>query len=131
MRVALIGAGYFGQFHIDAWKRAEGADLAAIVDPDLSKAEAAGVPGFADALEMVETVQPDIIDIASPPPTSRSRSAERRWPQASSNSGSEEYEHANTSSKSVRCNDGGRNKENECDDAQDSARKQHFGTDQS
>ena len=41
MKVALIGAGYFGQFHIDAWRRAEGATLAAIVDPDLSKAEAA------------------------------------------------------------------------------------------
>ncbi|MEO1612445.1 MAG: Gfo/Idh/MocA family oxidoreductase [Pseudomonadota bacterium] len=68
MKVALIGAGYFGQFHIDAWKRAEGATLAAIVDPDPSKA-AAGVPGFADAMAMVEAIQPDIVDIASPPPT--------------------------------------------------------------
>ncbi|MEL7466413.1 MAG: Gfo/Idh/MocA family oxidoreductase [Pseudomonadota bacterium] len=69
MKVALIGAGYFGQFHIDAWTRAEGATLAAIVDPDLSRAEAAGVPGYADAMDMMDAVQPDIIDIASPPPT--------------------------------------------------------------
>lgn len=69
MKIALIGAGYFGQFHIDAWMRAEGATLAAIVDPDPSKAEAAGVPGFADAMEMVAAIQPDIVDIASPPPT--------------------------------------------------------------
>ena len=68
MRVALIGAGYFGQFHIDAWRRMEGAELVALVDPDTSKA-VEGVPHFADAVEMAEVIKPDIIDIASPPTT--------------------------------------------------------------
>lgn len=68
MRVALIGAGYFGQFHIDAWQRIEGAELVALVDRDPSKA-VKGVPHFTDAVEMVEAVKPDIIDIASPPTT--------------------------------------------------------------
>ena len=69
MKVALIGAGYFGQYHIDAWKRIEGAELVAIVDPDPAKAEVAGAPGYADAVEMAEALRPDVIDIASPPPT--------------------------------------------------------------
>ena len=69
MRVALIGAGYFGQFHIDAWRRADGAELVAIVEHDEAKAAVAGVPVFADAVEMAEALRPDIIDIASPPPT--------------------------------------------------------------
>ena len=68
MRVALIGAGYFGQFHIDAWNRLEGAELVALVDQDPSKA-VDGVPHFTDAVEMVNEVRPDIIDIASPPTT--------------------------------------------------------------
>jgi predicted dehydrogenase len=69
MRVALIGAGYFGQFHIDAWQRAEGVELVAIVEHDATKASAAGVPVYADAAKMVAAVKPDIIDIASPPTT--------------------------------------------------------------
>lgn len=68
MRVALIGAGYFGQFHIDAWQRMEGAELVALVDQDPSKA-IDGVPHFTDAVEMAEEIKPDIIDIASPPAT--------------------------------------------------------------
>ena len=68
MKVALIGAGYFGQFHVDAWRRIEGAELAALVDRDPSKA-VEGVPHFADAVEMVGAIRPDIIDIASPPAT--------------------------------------------------------------
>ena len=68
MRVALIGAGYFGQFHIDAWQRMEGAELAALVDPDPSKASD-GVPHFTDAVEMAKAIRPDIIDIAAPPST--------------------------------------------------------------
>lgn len=68
MRVALIGAGYFGQFHIDAWRRMEGAELVVLVDRDASKA-VEGVPHFTDAVEMAEALKPDIIDIASPPIT--------------------------------------------------------------
>lgn len=69
MKVALIGAGYFGQFHIDAWTRIEGATLVAIVDPGLADETVAGVPVFADPVDMTEATAPDVIDIASPPPT--------------------------------------------------------------
>lgn len=67
MKVALIGAGYFGRFHADAWARAEGAELIAIVDRDTGKAEGLGAPVFADAVEMAKALSPDIIDIAAPP----------------------------------------------------------------
>lgn len=40
MKVALIGCGYFAQFHRDAWSRLP-VQLAAICDRDRAKAEAA------------------------------------------------------------------------------------------
>ncbi|MEO0360579.1 MAG: Gfo/Idh/MocA family oxidoreductase [Pseudomonadota bacterium] len=69
MKVALIGAGYFGKFHIDAWSRAPGVEFAAVVERDPDRAADAGVPVFADAVEMAEAIRPDVVDIASPPPT--------------------------------------------------------------
>ncbi|QIE56864.1 Gfo/Idh/MocA family oxidoreductase [Pikeienuella piscinae] len=67
MRVALVGAGYFGRFHADAWARIEGAELVAVVDSDSTTAEGLGAPVFADAVEMARALTPDIIDIAVPP----------------------------------------------------------------
>ncbi len=71
MRVAVIGAGYFAQFHHDAWNRLPGAELVAIADQDGGRAgEAAakyGVPAFADIDEMLEKTSPDLVDIATPP----------------------------------------------------------------
>lgn len=67
MKAALIGAGYFGGFHANAWKRIEGVEFAAVVDRDETKAAAFGVPVFADAVDMAKAISPDIIDIAAPP----------------------------------------------------------------
>lgn len=67
MRVAVVGAGYFGQFHLDAWARMEGADLVAVAERDAAKADGAGVPVYAEAAEMARAERPDIIDIAAPP----------------------------------------------------------------
>ena len=69
LRVSCIGAGYFSQFHYDAWKRMAGVDLVAAVDADLEKATATGVPAFTDSTQMLEEVKPDIVDIITPPPT--------------------------------------------------------------
>ena len=71
MRVALIGAGYFGQFHIDAWTRMEGAELVAIVERDPGKVSDVGVAIYDDAAAMATAVKPDIIDIAAPPSAHR------------------------------------------------------------
>lgn len=74
LRIATIGAGYFSQFHHDAWTRIAGAALVAVCDSDRDKAA-----GFAkrfaiprvhtDAATMLDAERPDLVDIASPPPS--------------------------------------------------------------
>ena len=71
--VAVVGAGYFGQFHLDAWGRMEDVALAGLCERDPGRAEEmrAAYPGlrcFDDAVAMVEAVRPDIVDITAPPP---------------------------------------------------------------
>jgi len=73
MRIALIGCGYFAQFHRDAWSRLP-VELVAICDADRAKAEAfaSGAPAariFTDAAEMLDTMRPDAVDIVTPPAT--------------------------------------------------------------
>ncbi len=73
-RVAVIGGGYFGRFHLDAWSRMSGVTCEAVADlnPDTAKA-AAEEFGFGswytDAETMLAGVRPDIIDITTPPHT--------------------------------------------------------------
>ncbi len=74
LTVAVVGAGYFARYHHDAWNRLGEARLVAICDQDLSKAnDAASLVGnprvFDDVATMLETVKPDIVDIATPPTT--------------------------------------------------------------
>lgn len=66
-RVGCIGAGYFSQYHYDAWRRIEGAEPVAAVDRDLARAQATGLQGFDSATEMLAEVKPDIVDIITPP----------------------------------------------------------------
>ncbi len=71
LRVAGIGAGYFSRFHYDAWARLDGVEVAGVTDLDLRKAEAMaaefGGAAFEDAAEMLDSVEPDLVDIATPP----------------------------------------------------------------
>lgn len=72
--VAQVGAGYFAQFHAQAWTRIDGVALTGICDADETKARAmaAGVGGpatFADAAAMLDALKPDLLDIATPPAT--------------------------------------------------------------
>ena len=62
IRVAVIGAGYFGQFHYDAWSRIPEVELAGIcvLDAETAReaAESYGKPGaplpvFTDPAEMM------------------------------------------------------------------------------
>lgn len=67
-----VGAGYFSQFHYDAWSRIEGVQLAAVCDLDRSRAQAVcqqfGVErAYTQIEEMLVTEQPDFIDIITPP----------------------------------------------------------------
>lgn len=72
LRIATIGAGYFSQFHHDAWSRIDGVSLAAVCDVDREKAESFAkkfvIPRvYTDAAEMLDAERPDLVDIISPP----------------------------------------------------------------
>ncbi|MCZ6853939.1 MAG: Gfo/Idh/MocA family oxidoreductase, partial [Gammaproteobacteria bacterium] len=67
-----VGAGYFSQFHFDAWSRLEDVHLSAICDLEYNKAENAakqyGVGNcYTDFVEMLDTEKPDFVDIISRP----------------------------------------------------------------
>jgi predicted dehydrogenase len=67
-----IGAGYFSQFHFDAWSRLDDVELAAICDLDREKAEQAahrhGVRKcYHDFEEMLDAEAPDFVDIITRP----------------------------------------------------------------
>ncbi|MDO6518251.1 Gfo/Idh/MocA family protein [Zobellia uliginosa] len=69
-----IGAGYFSQFHFDAWQRIPNVEIAAICDQQLAKAQTVcDTYGFKEAYDdvatMFETEKPDFVDIITPPET--------------------------------------------------------------
>ena len=67
-RVACVGAGYFAQFHFDAWQRSPQAELVAVADKDKDKAQAAcKTAAFTGLADMLAATQPDILDIILPP----------------------------------------------------------------
>ena len=72
LKVAGIGAGYFAQYHYDAWQRIGEIRLEAVCDLDASRAQSTaerhGIPTvFTDVDAMIREIQPDILDIITPP----------------------------------------------------------------
>lgn len=67
-----VGAGYFSQFHFDAWSRMKDVELAAVCD---LSAEAAGAAAekysvaniYTDFAKMLDSEQPDFVDIITRP----------------------------------------------------------------
>jgi len=71
-RVAVVGAGYFGRFHLDAWHRMDDVALVGLCEPDGARAsemqaDYSELSTFGDASAMVRAVRPDIVDITAPP----------------------------------------------------------------
>jgi len=69
-----IGAGYFSQFHFEAWQRMADVEILAICDSDAEKAkEVCAKYGFknayTDSAEMLQKEKPDFVDIITPPET--------------------------------------------------------------
>lgn len=67
-----VGAGFFSQFHFEAWTRIPEVDLVAICDLDIMKAKQTaqyyGVSRFYDDVKtMLDEEKPDFIDIITPP----------------------------------------------------------------
>src|SRR5262245_226483 len=72
LRGALVGAGYFSRFHLDAWARTPGARLVAVCDVSEERArdaaaKATGAAVYADAAQMLARERLDFLDIATPP----------------------------------------------------------------
>ena len=68
-RVACLGAGYFSQFHFDAWNRIEEVELVGIANRNINKARQTGHPAFGDLEQMLDATSPDLLDIITPPET--------------------------------------------------------------
>jgi predicted dehydrogenase len=68
LRVAGVGAGYFSQFHLQAWRAIPEVELVAWCDRDPAKLKAFS-PGkaYSDAGEMLGREKPDLLDIVTPP----------------------------------------------------------------
>ncbi len=72
LRGVAIGAGYFSEFHCEAWSRIPEVELVAVCDLDEAKARNRaneyGVPRvYADWREMIDRERPDFVDIITPP----------------------------------------------------------------
>ena len=74
LKVVTVGAGYFSQFHYDAWQRVEAAQVVGNCNRTLSAAIDIGrryaIPVQGDKLQdLITRLQPDLIDIITPPQT--------------------------------------------------------------
>jgi predicted dehydrogenase len=70
-RIAVVGAGYFAQFHLEGWRDA-GAQVLGLCDLDAERARAlAGRFGIehvcTDVEELLDTTRPDVVDVVLPP----------------------------------------------------------------
>ena len=67
LKVLMVGAGYFGRLHLDAWMAHPRAEVVGIVDPAAGTHETASI--FNNLSAALTVVSPDLVDIATPPGT--------------------------------------------------------------
>ena len=72
MKIAVVGTGYFSQFHLEGWSQMRGIDLVGVCDISREKAEAAasrfGVRQVhSDIGRMLDETRPDLVDVVTPP----------------------------------------------------------------
>jgi predicted dehydrogenase len=70
----IAGAGYFSQFHADAWARIPQVRIAGLCDPDRERAAAMaaqfdGAKVYGDLETMLAAERPDFVDLITPPAT--------------------------------------------------------------
>jgi len=71
-RVAVVGAGYFSQFHLQAWADMPDVDIVGLCDSDPERAHALGqrfgvTDRFTQARSMLDACAPDLVDVVLPP----------------------------------------------------------------
>ena len=74
-RIAMVGAGYFAQFQLEGW-RDIGAPVLALCDLDRQRAVTLGArfdiaDCFSDVADMLDAVQPELLDVVLPPVAQR------------------------------------------------------------
>jgi predicted dehydrogenase len=72
LKGTIVGAGYFSQFHGEAWTRIDQVEIMAICDKDIEKAKhyakKYGIPGvYQDLEKMLDRENPDFLDIVTHP----------------------------------------------------------------
>lgn len=71
LHVAVVGAGYFSQFHLRAWDEIPEVSLVAVCDLDAERLDAAtrerDARGYHDLADLLDREAPDIVDIVAPP----------------------------------------------------------------
>src|SRR5216117_3396292 len=67
LRGGIVGCGYFAQFHIEAWRRIPGVELAAAADPVLARARQVAPRAYSTAEDMFDSERLDFVDIATRP----------------------------------------------------------------
>jgi D-apiose dehydrogenase len=67
LKFCVLGAGFWAQYQVAAWRQLNLAELVGIYDPDPIKASRFGVPAFDDPEQMLAECQPDFVDIITPP----------------------------------------------------------------
>lgn len=74
-KVAIVGLGYFSQFHQQSWRAIQKTDIVAVCDTDSERASAVaadlGVSAYSDLDALLTAHDPDIVDIVAPPPAHR------------------------------------------------------------
>jgi D-apiose dehydrogenase len=70
-RVAVVGAGYFAAFHLQAWREL-GVQLVGVADLDLPRAETmahrfGAAKAYGSAALMLQTAEPTLVDVVLPP----------------------------------------------------------------
>lgn len=69
IKVACVGAGYFSQFHYEAWSRIPNVTIVGSMDLSIEVASATGFPPFDDLVGMLQATRPSVLDIITPPST--------------------------------------------------------------
>lgn len=69
LRGAVIGCGFFAQFHLEAWRRIDGVEIVAACDPNIERARAAAARAYQSWDEMLAVEALDFVDIATRPDT--------------------------------------------------------------
>lgn len=72
LRVAVVGAGHFAEYHLDAWRRLPDVELVAICDLEWQRAETLAKRHdaksiFNDLKTMLSAAQPELLDVVTSP----------------------------------------------------------------